>query len=211
MIYKTGLNFIALTTVVLTGCSSDIATDKKTSSNTPSISIRNDHSVTTGMYLIRDNLYLDETGNLFFRVLDVPLNSHPEVVQDFEGQQLIYKNRFGLYDKDHVSNLPKRLRDVIDAKSWHRLYDTLYIDKNNLYCYHYFTGGGWIAPMDGFDPEDMKALIIHNNGSWRISEIASREAMKVTQDERVWHFTDGVKVIDYRCDNQGPLDEWMFQ
>ena len=58
------------------------------------------------MYLIRDDLYRDESGDLYFRMLDVPDS------QD-NARELIYKKRFGLYDKTRLGDPPKPLRNVI--------------------------------------------------------------------------------------------------
>ena len=159
-----------------------------------------DHNLTTGMYLIRDDLYRDKKGDIFFRMLDIP------DTQD-NARELIYKKRFGLYDKTRSGNPPNRLRDVIDSRSWRQLTETLYSDKNYLYCYHYLTGGGWIAPVENFDPKALKVIVTNEGAEPRLIKIQNFEASNVASDERAWHFTDGLKVIDYRCCKTGTTRE----
>lgn len=156
------------------------------------------------MYLIRDDLYRDESGDLYFRMLDVPDS------QD-NARELIYKKRFGLYDKTRLGDPPKPLRNVIDSKSWRQLTETLYSNKNYLYCYHYLTGGGWIAPVQNFDPKALKFIVTQEGAEARLIKIQNFDASNLASDERAWHFTDGLKVIDYRCHRQGPLENWAFQ
>ena len=104
--------FFLLLTTSLISCGPDVSEEKTNTSYT-----LQDHNLTTGMYLIRDDLYRDESGNLYFRMLDVPDS------QD-NARELIYKKRFGLYDKTRLGDPPKPLRDVIDSKSWRQLTET---------------------------------------------------------------------------------------
>jgi len=108
-----------------------------------------DHHVTSGLYLIRDNLYRDEMGELYFRVVDVEYADR--------GRQIIYIKRTGAYGQDEFRG--QSLKELIDADTWKQEYDTIYSDRHNLYCQHYYTGGGWIKRVDNFDPKDLKVLI----------------------------------------------------
>jgi len=57
----------------------------------------------------------------------------------------------------------------------------------------------------------LKVLISEEGVSPVIIDIENFDQATLTDGQRVWHFTDGIKVIDYKCQEQGLLDEWAFE
>ena len=150
--------------------------------------------LTKDPFLIRDNLYRDKKGELYFRVVDWT-------------DEPIFLEVFGISDRVN-SHIPARLRTHIDPKSWRHVFDSLYADTDTLYCHHALSGGGWIGAIDGFNPNALKVILTQENGKWRTIDIDDFDLSKKKDVERAWHFTDGHNVLGYRCDVQGPLDSW---
>jgi len=57
----------------------------------------------------------------------------------------------------------------------------------------------------------LKVLISEEGVDRLIIDIENFDQATLTDRQRAWHFTDGVKVIDHRCQEQGLLDDWAFK
>jgi len=98
-----------LLTILLIACNPTIESKTATYSD-----FCRDAELTPNIGLIRDNLYQDEKGQLYFRVCDWE-------------EEPIYRKNFGF--SDPINNLNTQ----IDPESWRRVSDTLYADSNTLY------------------------------------------------------------------------------
>jgi len=180
---------------LLIGCDANVDVERA-----PSDTNHREAKFAKDLSLIRDNLYQDKDGKLLFRVRDYTRS-------ETEPPTMRYVEYFGVIDPVRDEGPPPLLKDRIDPNSWRRFHDTIYTDKNYVYCHHGLSGGGWLGPIEQFLPSTLRVIATHENGSWRL--VSSEEAMKLTDAERAWHYTDGDNVIGYRCDDQGPLDSWM--
>lgn len=88
--------------------------------------------------LIRDNLYEDSNGNLYFKTLDKSQND-TKIIRYLD---VVYSEKFG---DDGV----KKMKDVVDKKTF--IFDKhkkIYRDKNNQYIYKEMLDGGTISILE---------------------------------------------------------------
>jgi len=137
---------------LLIGCDANVDMD-----GSESDSHQRDVRFAQDLLLIRDNLFQDKNGKLFFKVWDYTRG-------ETESPAIRYVKYFGVRDEGP----PTFLKDRIDPNSWRRFNDTIYTDKNYVYCHHGLSGGGWLAPIEQFLPSALQVIATHENGSWRL-------------------------------------------
>lgn len=144
--------------------------------------------------LIADDLYQDQKGNLYFRVLDE--SESVPVVR--------FRSEFG--PSGYELKMP--LKSVINAESWKRLHETIYTDGTKVYCHHITAGGGWLLEIDHVSYKDFAAIVTNFDKTQYQVDIAEAPAQWLSAHERIWYYTDGSNVIDHRCNALSPIADW---
>jgi hypothetical protein len=112
----------------------------------------NDYYDTSPYWLINDNLYTNDSNELYFQTFNLS-----------EGKsKVIYLKRF-LFDQGR-NNLEKKLSEIIHAESWMQISRHMYRDKNNLYCFQPQSTGGFLVHLEDINPENL--LFLNKNNKW---------------------------------------------
>ncbi|MBI1343797.1 MAG: hypothetical protein GC171_12745 [Terrimonas sp.] len=100
--------------------------------------------------LIKDNLYHDIAGNLYFRVMDM---SNPEKPVSRYLSIVWNANQC-----DSINGGKMLLKDVVDAKSFEKILGFYYRDKNRFYIFNEMSDGGTFAVLNEIDFSSFKVL-----------------------------------------------------
>ena len=96
----------------------------------------NDKSDNKHYTLIRDNLYKDEAGNLYFKAIDRSNKKEGETVRYLD---VVYSEKFGIKGI-------KKMGDVIDEDTFkYNSEKDIYTDKNHTYKFNIMVDGGTIS------------------------------------------------------------------
>jgi len=96
---------------------------------------------------IRDGLYENSDGNLFFKTVDASDRDNPIDRYIY----VVYSDSFGI---DGI----KEMEDVIDSESFNSIESEYYQDKNYVYYFHVMSDGGTMGIIDEADLETFKVL-----------------------------------------------------
>ena len=96
---------------------------------------------------IRDGLYMDKNGNLYFKTKDWSNEDFP--VDRYI--HVVYSERFGT---DGI----KEMKDVIDPDTFKAIGSSYYKDKSNVYYFNAMNDGGTMAIVDGADLNSFKII-----------------------------------------------------
>jgi hypothetical protein len=147
--------------------------------------------------LIRDNLYQDETGELYF---DASNGEERHIYLKYEGRP----------DSDYQT--PTYLTNIIDRDNWHHIFDSFYSDKTSLFCNHIMADGGFIGRVRGVKPHSISIILTDfDKNTFRKVAVNKFERSAMAKNERAWQITDGETVVGVRCRNHGPLSEWTAE
>lgn len=97
-------------------------------------------SVENNYIEIRDGLFKDGDGNIYFKTLD---SSNPNKQID-RFIYVVYSDEFG------VEGI-KEMKDVLDSKSFKSLDNNYFQDKNHIYYFHVMSDGGTMSIIDEAD------------------------------------------------------------
>ncbi len=134
-----------------------------------------------------------------------------------DGMEEIYIKRFFYADSDR--SLDRKLADVIDKDTWERVNGVFYRDKNRLYCFRRGTGGGFLIPYEGVDPDSLQFFT--EKGRKTIEEVREMSSSKSSRthgtvtiqigDANTYYLyaTDGTRVY-YLCDTVDGADVKTF-
>ena len=153
---------------------------------------RNNHSEPNIYTLIKDGLYKDTLGNLWFKAVDA---TDPEnQVEKYIG--MIWSNSF--------INDTKELKDVIDPVTFMVLSQEYYRDKNNIYHFHAMSDGGSMRIIDGAEKESFR---VFESSSFAHDDVhvyykgLKMEGVDLASFEPIIFETEGVKIGWYAKDH----------
>jgi hypothetical protein len=147
----------------------------------------------TGKYIpIRDGLYENLQGDLFFRVQSISRKGEIE-------KQYLYLNRFSFPDS-YKPSVDPTLSELIDRNTWKQLTNIFYRDKSRIYCHVISSGGGYLKNMDSIVPND---FMFFYQGKWRTYNdiiILSRETGKeIKKNDQISWYTSYKSKVYYNC------------
>ncbi|WP_371397597.1 hypothetical protein [Fretibacter rubidus] len=154
----------------------------------------NDYFQLGSYKLIKDDLFTDSVGSLYFLTYEF---ANKQDQADVDTYQMIFLKQFDKYNVDTKDTPSPLIGSVIDAKSWRKVADTFYRDEHNLYCRRDFSSGAVLLHLEAFNPDDMKFII--QNG--KMQETISFDKVEQGRSKKFVSFyaTDGEKIVDARC------------
>lgn len=96
---------------------------------------------------IRDGLFKDDEGNIYFKALD---GSDPNKIVD----RFIY----AVYSEEFHIEGYKEMKDVLDLKSFKSLGNNYFQDKNHIYYFYAMADGGTMTVVVGADSQSFKVF-----------------------------------------------------
>lgn len=159
----------------------------------PTENVRHNSVTDSDLKLIRDNLFIDNDGELYFRTQDSEL-------------KFSYLQSLGL--PNPATGYRTSLRSTIDSPTWKRLGGALFSDKTNLYCRSTTSDGGQLYVVKTLNRENLERIFTRADGTWLREKLDKRGIMVLGLGGSGWHYTDGVNVVGSLCDDQGDLATW---
>lgn len=129
--------------------------------------------------LIRDNLFIDGDGELYFRTSNLK-------------DKGVYTQSLGLADPVN-GHVPPSLTSTIDTATWIRRSHNFYSDETNAYCHKKGPGGGELLLMNNLNGGSLEAIIINMDDSWRRAKDASPDSIQ--DGTHLGHYTDGIIMV----------------
>ncbi len=146
---------------------------------------------------IRDNLFQDQSGNLYFRMLAANLPNKkllresivpPEFLKANDNTSIfVYRNHLGRKNGDGET---KVLRDIVDVESWERISQSYYKDANNVYFYSHGSMGGALFRLTNCNPDTVR---FYHQGKW--TELKTIKPADGLKNIKRYYLSDGKTVF----------------
>jgi hypothetical protein len=100
------------------------------------------HTISSKYTMIVDRLYKDTMGSLWFKTTDVSDPGNP--LEKYIDQ---------VWSDSFENGETRKMKEVIDSKTFVALEEDYYKDKNNIYYFHDMSDGGSLRIIDVAEPE----------------------------------------------------------
>ncbi len=145
-------------------------------------------------YLIKDNLYEDDDGFLYFLKYNFIFRD------DRPRYKLNFRKRF--FSDTYGDSLAPLLADVIDRDSWQQISMFFFRDKQHLFCTSPFLMDSALIYLEKSNPDSLKFFIDGKAQKFEPSRVQKNPTLENDFDRYSWYATDGSNIF-YAC---GPLD-----
>ncbi len=154
--------------------------------------------------LIRDDLF-EKNGQLFFRgVSAAPLD------EGLDNQKFVFLEHF-LFEDQILSTELKSLDQVIDKTSWKKLSSSFYRDKDNLFCYHNTTDGGFLVHMEWVIVDKFQIYETTSDQEELLGAPGAIEQAYSTDGRNLFYYcqvVDGIDLDSFKLLKRSDTNEW---